>query len=117
MKLLFLSAFLFLINCKTTGDEQERAYVKGNVITSASFDLVELQLQSENTIVSKTMLDANKNFTISGPLLGKSFFLICNQKIKSISGNSNLKISADSLSIVFPAGVNYVDNLEIKLSK
>lgn len=119
MKILVLSAFLFLISCTTTGDEQARAFVQGNVITNLSTDLVELQLKSENVIISKILLKGSKNFTLSGPLLGKTFFLVSNRKIKSITGSrsSNLKITADSLSVEFTAGLTYSDNLELKLTK
>lgn len=117
MKILYLIIILTLFNCKTTGDEQSRAYIEGTVSTNLSPDLIELQLKSENTIVSKTILNASKHFTLSGPLLGKNFFLVSNNKIKSVSGNGNLKISKDSLSVEFPAGLNYINNLELKLNK
>lgn len=117
MKISFLSIFILLISCKTTGDEQARAYIEGKVITNLSPNLVELQLKSENVVISKTILTDSKNFTLSGPLLGKNFFLVSNQKIKSITGLSNLKISADSLTVEFPGGVTYSKNLELKSSK
>ena len=117
MKILFLSVFLSLISCKTTGDEQPRAYIEGKVLTNLSTDLVELQLKSENIIISKTLINGSKNFTLSGPLLGKGFFLVSNQKIKSITGGVDLKIAKDSLSVEFPAGTTYLNNLELKLNK
>lgn len=117
MKILSLLIFFAFVSCKTTGDEQSRAFIEGTVTTNLSTELIELQLKSENTIVSKTLLSSSKNFAISGPLLGKTYFLVCNQKIKAISGNDNLKISKDSLSIEFPAGLNYINNLELKLNK
>jgi hypothetical protein len=116
MKIVLIFLSLVLFSCQTTGDAQTRAYINGTVITNQSPGIIELQLKSENTIIAKEQLNS-KDFTLSGPLLGKIFFLVCNQKIKSISGTGNLKISTDSLSVEFPEGLTYSDNLALTLTK
>ncbi|SFI24915.1 hypothetical protein [Halpernia frigidisoli] len=117
MKFLFISLFLVLCSCKTNGDEQARAYIEGKITTSLSTNLVELQLKSENVLISKTTLDPSKNFVLSGPLLGKTFFLVSNQKIKKFTASAILKISKDSLILEFPAGKTYINDLELTLNK
>lgn len=117
MKILSFIFLFLLLSCKTTGDEQSRAFLEGIIITNFPVDDIFLKIKSENTIVSETKPNASKKFSISGPLLGKVFFLVSNKKIKSVSGNKDLKITSDSLSVEFPAGFNYINNLELKLAE
>lgn len=117
MKINYLFIIFCLFACKTTGDEQSRAYVEGKITTNLALDKVQLKLVSENIVMSETLLQTGGNFTLSGPIPGKNFSLISNVKIKSFTGRSELIISTDSLSIEFPAGVNYEKSLEIKLVK
>jgi hypothetical protein len=117
MKFLYVFFFLIMISCKITGDEQPRAYVGGKVITSLALDKVQLKLTSNNIIISETLPQSGGSFTLSGPIPGDNFYLKSNVKIKSFTGRSELKLSADSLSIEFPKGVNYEKELELKLIK
>lgn len=117
MKFLGLFFLLIMFSCKTTGDEQSRAYVEGKVVTNLPLDKVNLSLTSSDIIISETLLKAGGQFALSGPIPGKNFYLKSNVKIKSFTGRSELKISADSLSIEFPTGVNYENALELKLIK
>lgn len=117
MKILYLILLIVVVSCTTTGEEQSRAYVEGKVLTNLPATNVKLQLESKNIIISETILNSDKTFTLSGPIPGEDFSLKSNFKIKSFTGRSDLKITEDSLSIEFPKGANYENALELKLVK
>ncbi len=108
---------LTLISCGSDDLTNVRAYVVGKVVSeSTAIDDLEFSLVSENKVIAQTKPNSAGAFVLSGPLVGNSFSFISNKKIKSFTATQQqCKLSTDSLSILVPEGISYLELSKVEI--
>ncbi|OWK75159.1 hypothetical protein CBW16_07185 [Flavobacteriaceae bacterium JJC] len=115
----FLSAFFWIVSCRTESQENPRAYVEGKIIySSIDTNLYRLKILSGSTIVAETTFETGGSFKLSGPVSNDGFTIASTEKIKSFSADkTGLTLSKDALQINIPKGITYLKFNEIVLEK
>ncbi|MGZ5285238.1 MAG: hypothetical protein ACXWB4_06270 [Kaistella sp.] len=115
--ILFVALLFF--GCNSDSRENPRAYVEGKLVSATvDYNKFSFRIVSDNVIVAETMLEADGNFKLSGPIGNAGFLLISTEKMKSFNTDkAGLSLSADGLQINVPAGITYLKFTEIVLEK
>lgn len=116
---IFFCFLLLILGCGSDDLSTTRAYVEGRINSpSSNYENIELSIISESRTVAQTIPTESGSFVLSGPLFSEGFNIKFNKKIKSFSTDKpNCSITSDSLSIVVPKEVSYINFNEILMKE
>lgn len=115
-RIFLLFAVVLFTSCREDSRENPRFYTEGKISGNVDLNRFSLTLFHDNRIAAETLLSANKAFRLSGPVGKGEVRLTATEKIGGFSpAVSGLRLTEDSLSIIFPVGMTYVKFDEIKI--
>ncbi len=103
--------------CVSEDRNNSRIYVEGKIAgNNLFFDEISIDAFSNGKNIASAIPESSGNFVLSGPSLSDTFSLVLNRKIKSFSSSKpGCTLSADSLRILVPSGITYINFNEIML--